>query len=872
MLRLRTAHAALVLLATLLAACGGGGGGGTGGSSNGGGGSTTTPAASPALTFSPSIVTASVNAGTTLTLNVIAAVERPADFSGATVYASLVDSAGVLLPSAQVVRDSDTQYHAVLQTSPSLATGNYQGSFSVRLCRDSACASQFPGAPVALPYNLTVVPAGTATFTVVPAMPLTASAQSGTSSPPNVTIAITSAGRSWTTSSGASWLKVSAASGSGNTTVSASFDPTGLSAGSYSTTLTVLASDNQQVVLPATLTVLPPGLVLGANSITFNAVNGAPVPSQIVSLNTDNQLTASWTASSNSNWLSVSPTSGATPATTVLTVDPTVGSLVSGSYSAAITIVPSGLTTRTLPVTLNLSPATLLASSSTLTLGGTYGRDFSSSQTLSLSLNTSTNSWPWTLSNLPGWATVGSATGTVNQAGASTSISANASAATVGISSQLLGFSATANGDTVKTSVLLTINKDQHKLLPAETAVAFTSTPSWSRLTRTIAVTDNYGNFGGMSASSDATWLTVTVSANQLVLTADPTALSSDSVNSATITITPTDSDAVAPETIRVGLWKGSTTPTVGSALKATLPYISVVADPARPYAYAHNGGAYIDIYNVYTGLKEASMTGFSANLGDMAIAPNGDTLYLLDVNNARVTSVNLVTRSIAAQLPLAVAGNRSTRLKAIRPNGVALLVLSDGQIYRLSDSQRLSNLPLSGGGTIAVSADGKRLLQQDENGSSIQHSSVSIDYTAFSSGTLFAAKLATASHTSPGAQGQDIWVNSDGTRVIYAAATPLSCTLMDASNLGILSYMSSGDATPNNIEVSVDGRVFCGGIARSGNEVYLFDSSYKLISAYRVSSTGRQLQPRQMAVSGDGWIVSTISDDSALNFLPTGP
>jgi hypothetical protein len=64
---------------------------------------------------------------------VIAAVARPSDFSGATVFASVTDSNNVILPSSTVVRDSDSQYHAVLLTSPTLAAGNYKGSLSVRL-------------------------------------------------------------------------------------------------------------------------------------------------------------------------------------------------------------------------------------------------------------------------------------------------------------------------------------------------------------------------------------------------------------------------------------------------------------------------------------------------------------------------------------------------------------------------------------------------------------------------------------------------------------------------------------------------------------------------------------------------------------------
>jgi len=876
MLRLRPAYAAVPLfIAALLTGCGGGGGGGSSG------GGTTTPAATPALAFTPASITASAVAGTSLTINVMAAVARPGDFAGATVFASVTDSNNVILPSSTVVRDSDSQYHAVLLTSPTLAAGNYKGSLSVRLCRDSACASQFPGAPVALPYDLTVIPAGSATFSAVPAMPLSVSAQPGSPAPAPVAVAITATGRSWTATSSASWAKPSAASGTGDGTVNLSFDASGLAQGVYSATLSIQSNDGVKIDLPLSLTVLPPGLVLGSNSITFNAINGAPIPTQIVSLDTDTKLSAGWSASSDAAWLSVSPTAGTTPATTVLTVNPGVGPLASGSYTGHITIVPSGLATRTLPVTLNLTKATLATLPSTLPpLGGDYGRDFSSGVDLKLSLNTGALSWPWQLNGMPSWATATATAGSVNAAGTSVTLKAKPANAPVGNTPVLLSAIAAVQGDAVGNAVLLSINKDQHKLLPAENAVAFVSMPGWSRLTRTISVVDNYvaadksgkTSFGGMSASSDQPWLVVGVSADKLILTADPSQLLSDTLNTATITITATDPDASAPEVIRVALWKGSAAPAAAS--KASLPYTNVVADPLRPYAYLHNGGAVIDVYNVYTGQKEASITGFSAHLGDMAVTPNGDSLYVVDVDNARVTTVDLNMRAISQQLPLSSPGTKATRIKVLHPNGVEMLLLSDGQLFQTATRTRLGVLPLSTGGTLAASGDGKRVTQQDEGNGTVTHTSVSVDYAAMGGGTLFAARLAPASHTSPGSLGGDVWVSADGKRVYSAAATPKSCVIMNSPDLGIIGYMTIGDAAPNNIEVALDGRIFCGGAARAGsNDIYMYDSTgTKVLQQYKLSTTGKQLLPRQMVVSGDGWMIVAITDDNVVTFLPIGP
>jgi hypothetical protein len=872
------AGATALALAALLAACGGGGGGGVGaggGGAVGGGGDT--PAVGPALSFNPATVSATIDAGTSLTLNVVATVARPADFANAgTVVAVVTDTTGVILPSAQLIRDSDTQYHAVLQSAPTLAAGAYKGNFSVKLCKDAGCASQFPGSPMQLPYDFTVIPAGQATFSATSAMPLTATIQQGSAAPAATAVAIAATGRDWSASNGgAAWLKLSATSGTGNATLNVSYDITGLALGAYNTALTVTASDGQSATLPVSLTVLPGGLVLGSNSVTFTAINGAPIPTQVVSLDTDNKITANWSVKSNAPWLSVSPTAGATPATTVLTVNPAVGALASNSYAGSLTITPQNLPVRTLPVTLNLMPATLLPSVNSVTLGGPYGREFGGAQTLKLSLNTSTNSWPWSLSNVPAWSTVSVASGTVNQAGAGTDLKAKPGLAPVGVTSQLITAKAQVNGDAVSAGVLLTINKDQHKLLPAETAVALVSTPGagWSRLTRTIGVVDNFDTFAGMTATSDQPWLVVGVSGKNLILTADPTQLLSDTLSTATITVAASDPDASAPEPIRVALWKGSAAP--AAAVAAPLPYTTVVADPLRPYAYAHNGGAYVDVYNLYNGAKVASMTGFSAHLGDMATSVNGDTLFMVDIDNSRITAVNLATRQISGQLPLAVAGSKDTRLKVIRPNGVEVLLLSDGSAYQVATLRRLASLPL-GGGTLAASTDGKTVVQQDEGTGNVMQTSVSVDYAALNGGTLYAARIPKASHAGPGTAGKDIYIGAaalgdTGARIYSASGTPKQCSIINPSDLGVLGYLAVGDAAPNNIKVDIYGRIYCGAAAKLGvSDIFVYDTSGALLNQFRLKA-GKQLLPRQMAVSGDGRVLVGITDDGALTMLPIG-
>lgn len=852
-------YSSFVLLSATLTACGGGGGGSTGG--------TPAPVVTPALTFNPATVRASVNAGSSLTLNVIASVARPAELSGS-VFASVVDSNGVLQPNPQLLRDSDSQYHAVLQTAPGLAAGSYSGNFSVRLCRDSACASQFPGSPMTLPYSLQIVPAGQPTFSATPAVALSATTHLGGAAASPVTVSISAEGRNWSVASGASWLKPALNSGSGNATLSVAFDASGLAVGEYSTTLVLSANDGQSVTLNASLSVQPSGLISNSSGLTFNAINGAPIPAQAISIDTDDKASASWSATAGSAWFSVTPNSGTTPASMTLAVDPRIGTLASGSYTSSLSLSAPGLSTRSLPVTLNLSPATFSASVNAVTLGGTYGRDFSATPAVTLSLNTLSNSWPWALDSLPAWASASSTSGTISQTGSSLNFTAVPNSASVGTSSQLLNASASVNGDQVKAAVLLTINKDQHTLIPAETAVALSGSPGWARLSRVITVSDNFGNFGGMTASASESWLAVSVNSNKLTLVADPDALGTDTLNLASVTITPTDSDALAPEVIRVAFWKGSRTPS--SKTSTILPYSNVITDPLRPYAYVHNGGTYIDVYHLYTGQKVASITGLAASLGDMTTSANGDLLYLLDLSNRALVTINLATQTVSSSLALS-AVDASTRLKVIRPNGVEILALSTGAAYLTSNQSKLS-LPLQSG-TLAASGDGKRLLQQNEAASSVQIATYSVDYAALNGGTLYPAKISAASHASTGTQAQDIAVSADGTRVYSASATPKSCSILNPADLGVLGYLAAGDGAPNNVEIGSDGRLYCGTAVNGAvSDIWLYSSSGTLLNQFKLTSTGKQLAPRQMAISGDGQILIAITTDGTTSIVPVGP
>ena len=866
MLRIRTLAPLLMIAAlssALLTACGGGG-------SSSPGTPTPPPATGAALTFTPASVTATAVAGTSATINVSATVNRPADFANASsIFAFILDDKGVLLPGVQLVRDSDTQYHAALQTAPSLAAGSYSGSLTVKLCPDNACASQFPGSPMALPYTFQITPAGSSAFSASTAMPMTYTAHVGGAAPAAVAISVKAGSRSWTAASDASWLSLNPASGSGDGAVTASFNTASLAAGSYTGTVTLSASDGQSVALPVALTVLPISFQFDNNAVTFTAINGAPIPTQSIAFDLDNGSSAFWSAASDASWLAVTPTSGTTPSSMILSVDPAASSLAAGVYNGNINLSARNVAPRSLPVTFNLVKATLLGSASTITLGGTYGRDFRP-QTWNLTLNTSTNAWPLTLSGMPSWGAPAASAASISKAPVTVTLTPDPTAVGVGISNAALAATATVNGDKPSATTLVVINKDTHKLIPSETGVALVGTPGWARISRTVSVSDNYGQAASWTAASDQPWLAITSTATSLTMTADPTAMGIDTLNLANVTITPGAADVATPETIRVAFWKGTTFPASPTAL--LLPYTSVVADPVRPLLYAHNGGAFIDVYHAYTQQKLGTITGFSAALGDMAASPNGDHLYVVDINNHVLATVDLSTRAITAQWPLPNAVSSATRVRAIRPNGEELVVLNDGTFWQAASGKRLPAVALPGG-SMAAPADGKHLYLQDEGKSSVNLATFGTDFAALAGGTLFAAKQATGSHAAAGSQGQDLAASLDGTKVYSASTAPAACAALNSSDLSVLYYLPTNNVAPNNVEAGSDGRVYCGVSGRNNSaDVWVYNASGAMLQQIKFAPAGAQLVARQMAISGDGFLLLGLTDSGSLYVVPIGP
>lgn len=857
-----------ILLATLcsgLSACGGGGG------------STPAPAvpvtpspSGPVLRFTPTTVTGTSAAGLSAALSVSATVNQPGDFASApAVFAYVIDTTGTILPAVQITQLTPTTFNAAMQTAPTLTAGNYKGNFTVRVCRDAACAQHFPGSPMQLPFDVTITPPGA--MTAVPDTPLNTTVYSNLPAPAPIRVGVAASGRTWTATSSASWIKLNGAAGSGSGSFSVTFDQAAMRYGVQSGTITLASNDGQRVELPVQILFYIPSFTIEGSNLIFNAINGAPIPERNVQF-TLYQDTANWSATTTTPWLSMTPTGGTTPGTTSVMVSPGVSRLASGTHTGNMAISAPGIQTSDFSITLNLTKATLTGPTSTIVLGGDYGRDFTTPHQLMLYLNTQGYSHPWKLSGLPAWATANRSEGEVNQTGAAITLTPNVAAAQYGTSNAVVTATAQVNGDTVAVPLNLSFNLDRHKLLFSEVGIGFASTPTGSRLSRKVTVKDNYGFSPNWSVSSDQPWLTVSRQGNELTLTADPARLPANASSFANVSLSSTDASISTAEPLRVALWKGDTAPAANTKLNAV--YSVLKADPIRPYVYANNAGNAIDVYNVYTATLVRTIPNLGGALGDMAISPNGDYLYAYDTANAAIVKVDLRSMAKVANWQLGRQAQQTSRLMAIRPNGVEIVIgthsfasLDRGVAY-LGATGALVGQPYIRD-LMTATSDATRVYSMREGISLERVQAHSMDFSDMGGGTMFSVNLNQGELSAGTPSGWDLAVNADGTRIYVASSYPHTCARINPSDLSLSGFLTGGLTLGNNVEIGSDGRLFCGAASDGPADVWMHDAQGALLGSFDLDGA---LLERSLVISSDGMMMAVLTKAPSLTFVRVGP
>jgi uncharacterized protein (TIGR03437 family) len=261
-----------------------------------------------------------------------------------------------------------TASNVTFSTNPNgLAIGSYTGTITI-----TATTPNVANSPVTIPVTFNISP--TATLTVSSTSLSFAQAING-SAPASQTLTVSSTGApvtffaNVTLFQGLNWLTVSptsaTASPSSAATLTVTANGSGLSPGSYNGQIALSSPGaSNAVVVNVTLTVSNiPTITISPASLVpvFFQIGGANPATQTIAVSLAGggavAFNASATVSSGTNWLSVSPTAGTTPANVTVSINP--AGLPAGSYQGTVTITVAGATNSpiTLPIGLTVAPA-----------------------------------------------------------------------------------------------------------------------------------------------------------------------------------------------------------------------------------------------------------------------------------------------------------------------------------------------------------------------------------------------------------------------------------------------------------------------------------------------------------------------------------
>ena len=132
------------------------------------------------------------------------------------------------------------------------------------------------------------------------------------------------------------------------------YDTSQLSGGQHEITALIEFDGGGSELLSSLFTVINvPGITVDSNTVSFTSEEGSLPTEQIINLDTSDSSVADFTISKDADWLTVSPTTGLSPA--ALTVSVNDSTLVPGLYSATIDVAAPGYTNATITVNYNVT-------------------------------------------------------------------------------------------------------------------------------------------------------------------------------------------------------------------------------------------------------------------------------------------------------------------------------------------------------------------------------------------------------------------------------------------------------------------------------------------------------------------------------------
>lgn len=585
--------------------------------------------------------------------------------------------------------------------------------------------------------------------------------------------------------------------------------------------------------------------------------DSAPPASRSVSLRAATPGTA-WTVTGTPPWLDPSPTASATPQTVTLSFDPT--GLATGLHAGAVTFSGGGETAQ-VAASFTIAEPEITRNPPAVQLAGLGGHDLSPKR-VSLALRTGRNAWPFTVETSDPWIELVQLATTLSSAERDAfTIAPTGPAKALPAGTSYTGsvtITVNVSGVPIRRVLPVTYRLDDEKLVVSDPGVAFTRTPAASLLTRALTVATNRGTAATpWTASSSAAWLDVTpggTTPDPLVLTVDPVelaGLATDALYLATVTVA-TGALADGVDTVRVGLWVGSTAPEPVTSVAVS--YERVAADPVRPWIYLHAGGSGVDVRNVLTGALVTTIPSVGTSLGAMAVSGDGARLFVVDETTRRVVPVRLETLTVDPSW--AVSGTIPLELAWARPNKTPVLLTTQGTVHAPATGAVRASFPLpwiGGDFALGASGGGARFCVMERSTTTYTLECRGLDATT-TPGLASPIVIGPAvSNGWQGGSGHAVALSPDGTRVYAAPGSAYTLGVADPTrpdaegHMPLLQDLPLG-FYPSAVTVAYDGRIFGASTSSvsaydaAGNQTGTWSAGGELLGGPVVSGDGLRL------------------------------
>jgi hypothetical protein len=349
-----------------------------------------------------------------------------------------------------------------------------------------------------------------------------------------------------------------------------------------------------------------PALSVTPASLSFSATQGGTSPAaKTLSVSNPGGGSMDWTASESASWLSLAPSSGTNAGT--ITATPSISGLAAGTYTTDVTVTAAGASgsPKTIAVTLTVDPVTppaLSVTPASLSFNATQGGSSPAAKTLSVS-NTGGGSMDWTASESASWLSLAPSSGT--NAGTITATPSISGLAAGTYTTDVTVTAAGATGSPKTIAVTLTVDPVTPPALSVTPAsLSFNATEGGSSpAAKTLSVSNTGGSTLDVTASDDASWLSVTPASATapatLTVTPSVTGLLAGTYT-ATVTVTATTAGATgSPKTIAVTLTVDPPAPPALAVSPASLSFSATqgsTSPAAKTLAVTNTGGGTLDV------------------------------------------------------------------------------------------------------------------------------------------------------------------------------------------------------------------------------------------------------------------------------------